>query len=54
LTTQHHINARIGATDLFGDVAQTHFLGAKSPRQRSLFDIQMGGQWNSSGWILHQ
>ena len=41
-------------SDLLGDVAQTYLLGAQTPHQRSLFDIEMGGQWISSGWTLHQ
>ena len=41
-------------SDLLGDVAQTHLLGTRTPHQRSLFDIEMGGQWISSGWTLHQ
>jgi hypothetical protein len=28
LTAQHHINAGIGTSDLLGDVAKTHLLGA--------------------------
>ncbi len=54
LSTQHQMNARRRTTNLLSDITQTHLLSAKMPRQRSLFNIQMRSQWDSSDRTLHQ
>ncbi|MCU1363999.1 MAG: hypothetical protein JWM55_1827 [Acidimicrobiaceae bacterium] len=52
LTTKHHGDTRLSASRLFGNVAQTHFWARSRRAEGSLSDVQMGSQWNSSGWTL--